>query len=297
MSVLVVTVARHLEVGHLRAALAAHRLTLRVLLTYQRLHFQFPELQIGLHAEQRLTASNKARVQVHRYVARLNTLDNVILFALVRQFQVLLVERERCLRVVRQVEIQLIAHLTVHAHLYLLVEIEDVVITSTLRKARIFNVLVLKSEEQFRRPLHLQLHTARSEHLVRRTDVELHVRDVELLLVVVLHLAYLLLPVLVHRLLLAVRRILLRRHQVRRRDIHIANLRVNHIVPRVRLILHLRLHIRGVAQVQTALRQRQRLIILCPQLLHLRRCPIRRIVRIKHQRVFFHGGAVSRPHR
>ena len=297
MSVLVVTVARHFEVGHLRAALAAHRLTLRVLLTYQRLHFQFPELQIGLHAEQRLTASNKARVQVHRYVARLNTLDNVILFALVRQFQVLLVERERCLRVVRQVEIQLIAHLAVHAHLYLLVEIEDVVITSTLRKARIFNVLVLKSEEQFRRPLHLQLHTARSEYLVCWTDVELHVRDVELLLVVVLHLAYLLLPVLVHRLLFAVRRILLRRHQVRRRDIHIAYLRVNHIVPRVRLILHLRLHIRGVAQVQTALRQRQRLIILCPQLLHLRRCPIRRIVRIKHQRVFFHGGAVSSPRR
>ena len=297
MSVLVVTVARHFEVGHLRTALAAHRLTLRVLLTYQRLHFQFPELQIGLHAEQRLTTSNQARVQVHRYITRLNTLDNVILFALVRQFQVLLVERERCLRVVRQVEIQLIAHLTVHAHLYLLIEIEDVVITSTLRKARIFNVLVLKSEEQFRRPLHLQLHPARSEYLVRRTDVELHIGDVELLLVVVLHLAYLLLPVLVHRLLLAVRRILLRRHQVRRRDIHIANLRVNHIVARVRLILHLRLHIRGVAQVQTALRQRQRLIILCPQLLHLRRCPIRRIVRVKHQRVFFHGGAVSRPHR
>ena len=97
---------------------------------------------------------------------------------------------------------------------------------------------MLEAEQQLRASLHLQLHTARTEHLVRRTDVKLHIRDVELLLVIVLHFADLLLPVFMHDLPLRKVVILLLRQHVRRRDIGVPHSRADDIRAAFRLVFY-----------------------------------------------------------
>ena len=111
--VLVVTVNVHLILRHLCAAFAAHTLAFRVLLRHQCLHFQLAELQSYLHAKQRLRAADKTAVQIHRNVTAFYRLDDIVFFAFVCKFQVLLVETERRLGVVVQVEVQLVANLAV----------------------------------------------------------------------------------------------------------------------------------------------------------------------------------------
>ena len=86
--------------------------------------------------------------------------------------------------------------------------------------------------------MHLQLHTTGTEHFVRRTDVKLHIRDIELTLVAVLNFADLLLPVTVHLLAFAVTQVFLLVKQIRRGYIYIANLRVNDVIPVIRIVLH-----------------------------------------------------------
>ena len=61
MAVLVVVVAADVKSRHLRTALTANRLRLTVLLRDQGLDFQFAELQVGLHAKQRLAAADERR--------------------------------------------------------------------------------------------------------------------------------------------------------------------------------------------------------------------------------------------
>ena len=112
---------------------------------------------------------------------------------------------------------------------------------------------MLKSEEQFRRPLHLQLHTARTEDLVRRTDIEFHIGDVEFLFVVVLHLADFLLPIGVHQFLLRVGLVFGIGHQIRRCHIHITYFGMNNIIPCIRLIINGCGDISRSIQVETAL--------------------------------------------
>ena len=128
MPVLVVVVAADVELGGLRAALAADRLRLAVLLAHQSLNLQLTELQVRLDTEQRLAAPNQRARQIHRYVSGLNRLDDIVIFAFVIQFQVLLVEGKRCLRVVAHIEVQLRTYLTLDARLDLLVEVEDIIV-------------------------------------------------------------------------------------------------------------------------------------------------------------------------
>ena len=144
--VLVVTVNVYLILRHLCAAFAAHTLALRVLLRHQCLHFQLAELQSYLHAEQRLRAADKTAVQIHRNVTAFYRLDNIVLLAFVRKFQVLLVKTERRLGVVVQVEVQLVAYLAVDRRLDLLVKVEDVVVARTLCQRWVVDVLVLEAE-------------------------------------------------------------------------------------------------------------------------------------------------------
>ena len=129
--------------------------------------------------------------------------------------------------------------------------------------------------------MHLELDTTRTEDLVCRTDVELHVGDVKFLLVVVLHLADLLLPVLMHDLPLGVFVVLVLRQHVRRGDVRVAYLCADDIRPAFRLVLHSSGDIIRVGQVQRTLRHGQLTVVLCPELLHFRRCPYS-AVRLRH---------------
>ena len=203
------------------------------------MYLEFAELQTNFHTEQCLRTADQTAVQIHRHVTCLNRLNDIILLAFVPEFQVLLVETERCFGVVVEAEVQLVANLAVDGGLNLLIEIEDVIVTRTLGQRWVVDVLVLESEQQLCRTLHLQLHTAGTEHLVCGTDIELHVRYIKLPLVAVFHLAYLLLPVAVHLLALAVLQILVLIEHVRRGDVHIAYLRVDDVIAVVGVVLNL----------------------------------------------------------
>ena len=93
------------------------------------MYLQFAKLEVGLDTKERLTTANKGRGQVHSDITSLDRLDDIILFAFVVQFEVLLVKGERCFGVVGEVEIEFLSHLTLHTHLYLLVKVKDVVVS------------------------------------------------------------------------------------------------------------------------------------------------------------------------
>ena len=149
-----------------------------------------------------------------------------------------MVETERRLGVITEVEVQSRTYLSLNARLDLLVEIEDVVVSRAQRKRRVRDILMFEAEEQLRTSLHLQLHTAGTEHFIGRTDVELHVCDVKFLLVVMFYLSDLLLPIAVHQLPFCVLVIFVLRQHIRRGDICVAYLCANDVRARFRLIFH-----------------------------------------------------------
>ena len=89
-----------------------------------------------------------------------------------------------------------------------------------------------------------------TEHFVRRTDVELHVGDVELGLVVMLHLAYFLLPVMVHDLPLGIVVILLLGEHVRGCDVRVAQFGADNVRTCLRPVFNGCGDIIGVLKVQ-----------------------------------------------
>ena len=133
--------------------------------------------------------------------------------------------------------------------MYLLVKIEDIVIACLERQGRVRDILMLESEEQLRRTLHLKLYTSGTEDLIGRTDIELHIRDVKFLLVVMLHFAHFLLPVLVHDLPLGIVVVLLLGEHVRRGDIGVADACMEHVDTRLRLVFDGRGDIVRILQV------------------------------------------------
>ena len=141
----------------------------------------------------------------------------------------MLVKGERCLRVVGHVKVQFLSYFALNTCLDFLVEIEDVIIARALSKGWVGNILMLKTEKQLRTSLHLQLNATGTEHFICRTDVELHIGDVEFLLIVMLYLTDLLLPVLMHDLTLRVFVILVLRQHIRRCDIGVTHLRADDI--------------------------------------------------------------------
>ena len=167
------------------------------------------------------------------------------------QLQVLLIEAERRLGIVAHVEVQLIAHLTVYAQLYLLVEIKDVIVSRTLCERGVVNELVFEAEEQFCRTLQFHLHAAGTKDFVCGTDIELHIGDIEFAFVVVFYFAYFALPVFPHFLSFGVGAVFGFGHHVGGSNLHIAYACPHHIAACCGVILYGCLHILGVLQIQT----------------------------------------------
>ena len=250
MSVLIVGITADVELRHLCTALTADSLRLAVLLTDEGLDTELTELEVGFDTEERFAAPDKRGRKIHGDVTRLDRLDDVVLFAFVVQFEVLLVKGEGGFCVIGKVEVESRTHFTLDAGLYLLIEIEDVVVACACSKRRVGDILVFESEEQFSRTLHLELHTAGTEHFIGRTDVKLHIGDVEFRFVVMLHFAYLLLPVAVHELAFGITVVFLLREHVRRSDIGIAHLGADDIGARLGLVLYGRGDVGWVVEVQ-----------------------------------------------
>ena len=111
---------------------------------------QFAEFEVRLDTKQRFATADERRRQVHRDITGFDRLNDIVLFAFVVEFEILLVERERSLGVIREVEVEFLAHFPLYARLDLLVKIEDVVVPRAYSKRRVVDILMLESEEQFR---------------------------------------------------------------------------------------------------------------------------------------------------
>ena len=138
---------------------------------------------------------------------------------------------------------------------------------------------MFESEQQFGTSLHFQLHTARTEYFIGGTDVELHVGDIEFLLVVVLNFAYFLLPVPVHDLALVVGIVFLLRQHVRCGDIRVADACVHHISARLRVVLHGSNDVARVLQIHRRTRSAPLFVIVRSVLFDQRRSPYSAIAR------------------
>ena len=110
------------------------------------MHAQLAELQVCLYTEQRTTTTYQTIVQRHGHITGLQGLDNIILLSFEVQLQVLLVKAERGLRVVTHIEVQLLTYFTIHAELYLLIEVKDIIVSRALCQGWVVNKLVLEAE-------------------------------------------------------------------------------------------------------------------------------------------------------
>ena len=164
------------------------------------------------------------------------------------------VEVERSVGVVVEVHVHLVAHTTVDVDVYLLVKVHGRSLTVAYRKRRIVDVLHRGSELQLGCTLCTYAHTAGTEYLLSRTQVEVHVAEVELLLALgLIYLVVLLAEEVAHKLALAPLHILLSGHHHGSSNIRSAYLLTDYILAKRVVVLHLLLHIVGALQVGGAL--------------------------------------------
>ena len=142
------------------------------------------------------------------------------------------------LRIVVEFEIQFGADFSRHINLYFLIKVKDVIIAASKRQRGIIDILVVKGKHQFRRTLQFKLHAPGTKDPVGRPDIELHVCNVELALIIMVHFGDFLLPIVMHNLLLRVASILLTIHNNRGSHINIPYLGVQDIVSCSGIVLH-----------------------------------------------------------
>ena len=182
VAVFIVVGGRKLIVRQLHAALRLHRLGRTLLLGNHRLEFEAAELHVGAHSKKTLCTADEARVGGHRHVAGLDELHNLILLAFVAQFEALRIEVERGFGVVVEVHIDLVAHLSVEREVHLLVEVKAEDAAVAFRERGVVRPAVVGADFEFGAALRLHAYPARSEDFFGRSEVELHVGEVELFL-------------------------------------------------------------------------------------------------------------------
>ena len=111
-------------------------------------------------------ARNQGAVERHVDITHLETLDDVVFFALKVQFH-LIVKRKRCLGVVIHTELQTVANLTLDIHLNALAEIKGKGLLVTYRNPRIFNILVTSAETNFSHTLWTNFYEIAPEYLAK----------------------------------------------------------------------------------------------------------------------------------
>ena len=98
------------------------------------MQFQSSELHVSTYTEQAGGSLDQGVVGGEGDITRLDEFDNLILLTLITQFDVLGVEVEGGIGVVVQVHVHLVAHLTRHVQVNLLVEIDRLRLSVTLRQ-------------------------------------------------------------------------------------------------------------------------------------------------------------------
>ena len=253
----------NLKGRQLHATLRRHTLRRRILLREDGLQLQLAKLHVGAQTEQTAGTLHQRVVRGERHVTALHQFDDFVLLALVAQLQVLRVEVEGGIGVVVQRHIDLVAYLTRHVQVDLLVEVHRCRLTVTLRQRRIVDVLHRRTQLQLGRSLRLDTHTTGTENLLSRTQVEVHIGKREFLLALLRHVLSILLAEEQFTLpALAPGIILFGSHQDWRIQVRVAHLRTHAVHVQRVVILHLLLDILRETQVQ-----RRRV-----QVGHLHRC-------------------------
>ena len=160
----------------------AHCGRLRLLLTGHSLQSQTSKLQVCPDTKQHTRTPDEARIGGEGDITCLDQLHDVIFLTFITQFQVLGIDIEGGFRVVVDVEIHAVTHLRIHAHIDLLIEIKSPRHTVTVRQRGVVNELVVVAELHLRTTLCPDLHTARTENLLGRSQIKVHVGEVKLLL-------------------------------------------------------------------------------------------------------------------
>ena len=235
----------------LRATFRRDALRGRLLLRQHGLQRQLAKLHVGAYAEEARCAVNERIVRGEGDVAGLHQLDNLVFLAVVLQLQVLRVEVERRIGVVVQVHVHLVAHLSVDAQVDFLVEIEGGGVTVADGQRRVVDVLLRHAYLQLGRTLGLHTHTAGTEYLLGRSEVEVHVGERELVLAFRLHvLGVFLTEELLSGTPLAPLHVFGGRHHDGSIQIAVANLRTDVVEAERVVVLHLLLHVVGQPQVE-----------------------------------------------
>ena len=186
MAVGLIVGGAELEGVCLAAALARDAGAGTLLLADHCLHLQLAELEVGAQTEEAADAWHQAHIAGERHVASLDEFHNFVFLSVVLQLHVLLVEVKGSLGVIVQVQINLVAHLAVHREIDFLVEVKAERLSAAGGQSWVVHPLHVGTHFQFGTSLSLQLHAARSENLLGRTQVEVHVGEVELVLSFVL---------------------------------------------------------------------------------------------------------------
>ena len=179
VAVLVVVVHIHRERGCLCSALGVHRLRLAVLLRHECRGCEFAKLHLGLDTEERCTTLDERRPRGHTHVSRLYELDYLVLLAFILQLEVLGIEVEGCIGVVGHVKLHFVAHRRINSGLNLLVEVEIGLSACIYRECRVVGLVRLHTHLQLYRTLCLELYSAGTEHLFKRSESKIHVEEVK----------------------------------------------------------------------------------------------------------------------
>ena len=115
---------------------------------------------------------------MERYVTAFNQFYYLVLFAFVLQLQVLCVVVKGSVGVVVKVHVHLITNLSVYAKVYLLVEVHRRCLSVTYWQRRVVYSLYCSTKFQLCGTLCLYAHTTRTENLLGRSQVEVHIGEV-----------------------------------------------------------------------------------------------------------------------
>ena len=207
-------------------------------------------MPVGAQTKQARRTAHKARIRRERHVAALDEFDDFVFLAVVLQFHILRVEIEGRVGVVVQVQIDLVADFSRDVQVDFLVEVHRCRLAVADGQRWVVDILHRHAELQFCRASRRHAHTARTEDFLRRTEVEVHIGEVEFLL------AFRLVDFVVFRakklaklLFRAPVEIFRRRHHNRRGNPLVADFRADDVAVERVVVLHLLLHILRTLQV------------------------------------------------
>ena len=125
---------------------------------------------------------NQGVIRREGHITCLNKFNNLVLLTFIFQIEVFLIEIKGSIGVVVDFHVDLVAHLTCNIQVHLLVKIEGRRLTVADRKRGVLDILQRGTQLQFGRSLCFYANATWTEDFLGRTEVEMHITKIELLL-------------------------------------------------------------------------------------------------------------------